>query len=252
MADETKGKDNNKRLALLEGGVASLAAVLGELGVTVAEGADPIVLVIELAKGQATTIDELEKNASEAAIAAIARAEKAEARVADLEKKIEELCLTISDQAAELVRLNSDIEQLEGHIEALQSAGDDAEGVEVAPARERPENARDFGPTFGELDRVDLVELFGNGDVGLEISFSNGDYELVELAPVAIKASDLVTAEGRFMAPTIHVRGGEHDEALHGASLVHEGSQIAYCAFPSPIALGRKQERRFEKVISFG
>jgi hypothetical protein len=59
---------------------------------------------------------------------------------------------------------------------------------------------------------ADLAAL-RNGDVGLEISFSNGDYELVELAPVAFKASDLVTAEGRFIAPTVLRRGGEHAEA---------------------------------------
>lgn len=322
---ETKAKDNNKRLALLEGGVAGLAAVLGELGVTVAEGADPIVLVIELAKGQAAKIDlndekileligastgviarfapdmelaplneaetlidcqirllkqvaDIEGSPGE--IAAIARADAAAAALGELEPKVaavgdylianypaqitaDECSLSqatrilgeetsaLAAANKEIGDLNIDIEQLEGQIEALGSAGK-AEDVEAAPGRERPEGARDFGPAFGALDRGALVALFGDGDVGLEISFSNGDYELVELAPVAIKVSDLTSVEGRFMVPVIHVRGGEHREDLHGAALVHEREQIAYCSFPSPIVLEAKQERRFEKTITFG
>jgi hypothetical protein len=61
-----------------------------------------------------------------------------------------------------------------------------------------------------------------------------------------------VSVEGRYIVPVVFVRGGDDREDLHGAVLVHGGEQIAYFAFPRPIELEPKQERRFEKAIIFG
>jgi hypothetical protein len=320
MADEKTTepkKDNNKRLALLEGGVASLAAVLGELGVKIGEKDDPIVLVIDLAKGQAAKIDANDEKlmeligASTGAIArfapdmelapmneaeplidvqirllkqlaeipgtpgelaAIARAETAENELGELRGKVEtvanyllekhpsaivdinECCLVVAvkvmdDQAAEIAELETDIEQLEGKIEAIN--GGEGDELPAIAARERPENARDFGPTFGQIDAPEIGQL-REEKAGLEIGFSNGEHEIVELAPVPINAADLQAVEGRYIAPTIHVKGGTHREDLHGAALLKDGEQIAYCQFPAPIALEVGQERRFDRAITFG
>lgn len=270
MADKDKGPDNNKKLALLEGGVASLAAVLGELGVTVGEKDDPIVLVIELAKGQATKIDEL-STVEQAAIAASARADKVEGELGELRGKVEvvanyllehhpasivgdECCLVVAvkvmgEQFAEIRELETDIEQLEGKLEAI-GAGEDGELPTVAP-RERPEGARDFGPTFGSIEASEIGQL-RDEKAGLAIGFSNGEYEIVELAPVPIDAADLQAVEGRYIAPTIHVKGGTVREEIHGAALLKDGEQISYCAFPKPIELEVGQERRFDRAITFG
>jgi hypothetical protein len=275
MADEKTTepkKDNNKRLAFLESRVSALAVAIAGLGVTVEEGADPIDLVIGLATGQAVQIDELEKNGNTAALAAIARAEKAEGELGELRGKVEtvanyllekhpsaivdinECCLVVAvkvmdDQAAEIAELETDIEQLEGKIEAIN--GGEGDELPAIAARERPENARDFGPTFGQIDAPEIGQL-REEKAGLEIGFSNGEHEIVELAPVPINAADLQAVEGRYIAPTIHVKGGTHREDLHGAALLKDGEQIAYCQFPAPIALEVGQERRFDRAITFG
>jgi hypothetical protein len=274
-----KTPDNNKRLALLESGVSAIAIALTANGFTVGEGEDPLAAAIAAVKGQAATIDDLTKkleaaeggNATDGEIAAIARADKADAELGELQAKVqavvdylcanypddvspEECALSaatriLGEQKLELEQLNIDVEQLEAQLEAKQNAGESE--LEPTVARERPENARDFGPTFGKLDRADLVELLA-ADAGLEIAFSNGEYELVGLEPIAIKGSDLVSVEGRYIAPVVFVRGGADREDIHGAVLVHGGEQIDYFAFPRPIELEAKQERRFEKAIIFG
>jgi hypothetical protein len=274
-----KTPDNNKRLALLESDVTAVAIALTANGFTVGEGEDPLAAAIAAVKGQAATIDDLTKkleaaeggNATDGEIAAIARADKADAELGELQAKVqavvdylcanypddvspEECALSaatriLGEQKLELEQLNIDVEQLEAQLEAKQNAGESE--LEPTVARERPENARDFGPTFGKLDRADLVELLA-ADAGLEIAFSNGEYELVGLEPIAIKGSDLVSVEGRYIAPVVFVRGGADREDIHGAVLVHGGEQIDYFAFPRPIELEAKQERRFEKAIIFG
>lgn len=235
MANKDTGPDNNKRLAALESGVSTLAIALDQNGFKLASGADPIEEAIKAIKGQAEKIDDL-ATSGEAAIAAVARADELNEQLLAANKEIE--------------ALNNDIEQLEGRLEALQSAGNE-DALAPVPVRERPEHARDFGPTFGLGDRKDIAKLIAEG-AAFEIAFSNGDHELVELAPVPIEGKDLVGVEGRYMAPKIFVRGGEILEHLHGAALVHGGEQLAYCEFPSPIPLEPKQQRGFEKAITFG
>lgn len=226
-AAEEKGPDNNKRLAFLEAGVSSLAIALAANGVAIGEGEDPLELAIGQIKGSA---------------AAIARAETAEN--------------ALEAVRAELVAAEKDLEALRASILDLEeklAAAQSGEPIEEpAPVRERPEHARDFGPTFGRATTEELEELIGDGE-GLEISFSNGEFEMVELAPVTIGKADLRAHSGRLaLEPPIFVRGGELDDEIHGAVLVKDGVQIDYCEFPSKLALAAKTERRFERAITFG
>lgn len=299
MRDKAKGPDNNKRLAQLESGVATIAIALTANGFTVGEGADPLAEAVKAIKSLLTDRSSLNEqlhnlagfasgtlgrlapdlelapqtdeqpfaylerltaaaepriaelltagtvegdgdgNATVGELAAIARADAAEAKITDL-------LAELGKAAAENEQLNIDLEQLEARNEDAAEALDPP-----APARDRPENARDFGPTFGQLDRAELAELVSE-DAAFEISFSNGEYEIVALAPVAVKGSDLMATEGRYSVPVIFVRGGDDREDLHGAVLVHGGEQIGYCEFPRPIELEPKQERRFERAITFG
>lgn len=299
MRDKAKGPDNNKRLAQLESGVATIAIALTANGFTVGEGADPLEEAVKAIKSLLTDRSSLNEqlhnlagfasatlgrlvpdlvlapqtdeqpfaylerltaaaepriaelltagtvegdgdgNATVGELAAIARADAAEAKITDL-------LAELGKSAAEIEQLNIDLEQLEARNDAAAEALD-----APTPARERPENARDFGPTYGTLDREDLVAVL-TSDAALEISFSNGEYEIVGLEPIALKGSDLVSVEGRYIVPVVFVRGGQVREDLHGAVLVHDGEQVAYFAFPRPIDLEPKQERRFEKAIIFG
>lgn len=268
----SKAPDNNKRLAALESGVSAIALTLAANGFTLEDGADPIEAAIGAIKGQAAKIDELETNASSAAIAAVDRADKAEAKLAELEPKVaavvDYLCANYADkvsadecalvtatrilgeQSAEIVELKTDIADLTEQRDAETDR--DALAEEVAASRERPEGARDFGPSGGSIGASELGKLIAAG-AAFELSFSNGEYEIVELAPVALAATDFVQIEGRrLVGPPVFVRGGERAEELDGVALVYGGEQVAYCQFPKPIALEAKQDRRFERAIAFG
>lgn len=300
MATQTKGPDNNKRLAELESGVSAIAIALVANGFAPkAEEIDnPLELVIKAIKGQAEQIDAAEgrvgplitattniaarygrdvelapldenedlvttqirilneiaalpEETTPGELAAIRRAETAEGLTA-IERERAELAETALEAAnKEIAELNTDIEQLEGRIDQLQAA-DVANAEEpVNLARERPEHARDFGPTFDAGERKDIAKLIAAGEA-FEIAFSNGEHEIVELAPIALEGKDLIAIEGRYLAPKIFAKGGEQVEHIHGAALLLGGEQIAYCEFPSPIAIEPRQERGFEKAITFG
>lgn len=231
-----------KTKAALESGVAALALALVANGFKVEEGADPIEVAIAAVKGQAAKIDELENNASAAAIAAVARADKAEAELDAATKELEELRTDVKDLEERIDVLQAD---------ALANAADPVN--EAPPALERPEGARDFGPSFGRLEAAELAALIENGD-DFELAFSNGKFELVELAPITIPAKDLLARAGRFqVGPAVHVRGGEEQtDLIDGVALVQGGEQLDYCQFPRPLTIEPKQERRFERALTFG
>jgi hypothetical protein len=246
----TTAPDNNKRLALLEAGVAALAIALTANGFTLEAVNNPIDEAIKAIKSLLTErsalsakVAELEAalaagpdGATEGEIAAIARADKAEE--------------DLKAATAELEELRTDVGDLEARIDEL-SAQLPPPPDPVNLAAERPEGARDFGPTFGKIDTADLGALVESG-AAFEIAFSNGAHEILELAPVAVPAGGLIGRAGRFVAPTIYVRGGERGEAIHGAVLVHDGAQIDYCEFQRPLPIEPRQERRFENSIAFG
>lgn len=159
--------------------------------------------------------------------------------------------VALAEAEKEAEQLRADIMDLE---EKLAKALDGQPIVEVTvEPRVRPEQARDVGPTFGQLDRDQLEELLGNSSGEFSIVFSNGEFEVVELEPIAIKPAQLRAMSGRrCLDQPIHVRGGDQGDELHGAALLHDGEQVAYCQFPKPITLERRQERRFDRVIFFG
>lgn len=199
--------------------------------------------------------------ASEGEIAAIARAEKAEL---ELKGALEDLDIANSDKnrlALEAAALRDAIEEKPGFLDKIRGAlgrkdpgaGEGEGGEASAPlVRERPEHARDLGPTYGKLDNKDLAELLAGG-TELEIAFSNGVHEIVDLAPVKIGSSDLASLGGRRIVNVpILIRGGGHREELHGAALIHDGEQVHYCQFPGLITIEPGQERQFVKAIFFG
>lgn len=264
-AQPAPGEDNNKRLAFLEAGASSLAKALVGCGVTLEANDESlfdqaVIVIVDYPAVHKAAFEDvltlraaLTANGAEpddganiimAAIAqikggaaAIARAEAAEKQLLDAEKELEEL--------------RGDVLDLEGKIAKLEDAKD---APDPAPEpRARPEQARDIGPAFGSVDREKLEELLGNGEGGFEIAFSNGEFEIVAIEPVPIKVADLRAMPfGRGLDTPLHVRGGEDREEIHGAALLYEGEQVAYCAFPRPVEMERGQERRFDRSIIFG
>jgi hypothetical protein len=264
--------DNNKRLAALEAGVSTLAITLAANGVDVPEGADPF----ELAIGRVKRAAELEAAAEQTTpgeIAAIARAEGAEKRVAELEAEL--AARPVSAEEAHdgaIARLEEQIDELErqgaakdSRITELEAGapvivqqpdGGEPEETPAETPLERPEGAADVGPQYAVVySSAELVALLAAGDVpGFELAFSNGQFEVVALNRIAIAPSDLLAAEGRVVVvPPVFAKLAAVDaaEELHGVGLLLDGEQVAYCAFLDQLKLEPGTERRFDRAIFF-
>lgn len=278
-----KGPDNNKRLAALESGVSQLAIALAAAGVEIGEAGDPIKYAIELIEVQreavrlpaSMLVSALEAGGEKLAadadpvlvacellsggkvtkgeMAAIARAETAEKELGQVKIELEETKEDLERVASEKGRLANELAEL------IENKGyKRPEAAEEAPAAppeplERPDGARDFGPDFHRMDPLELGNFLASDPEGLEISFSNGDYELIELEPIPVTAAELVAREGRrALTKIVQVKGGEREEPIHGAALVLAGEQIDYCQFPVPLKIEQGQVRQFVRMIFFG
>jgi hypothetical protein len=108
------------------------------------------------------------------------------------------------------------------------------EAPPAAPERVRPETARDVGPSAGGLNAAELAELLASGTAdGLELVFSNGEFEIVALAPVAIGPKELLSAEGRqIVIPAVYAKllNTDPQEELAGVGLLMQGEQISVIA----------------------
>lgn len=191
--------------------------------------------------------------ATEGEIAAIARAEAAEKRVAELEEETGELKIDVEELATARNRLANQLAE-----EGKGQAGDEPEleEPEATPtvARERPDDARDVGPTFGRLTHVEMQQLVGAG-APLELAFSNGEFELVEFSspPIEIAAADMIRVDSSryIVGKAVHVKGADHPEELHGVGLLLEGSQVGYCPFDPPLLLLPGHEWKFDRQLVF-
>lgn len=275
------GPDNNKRLAFLESRVALLisaaTAVIARFAPDMElapkdENEDLVDVQIRLLNQVATAetpcdrrIAELEAqvaagatdvagsdNATEGEIAAIARADAADARVKELE--------------AENAELRNDIEEIMSAKNALANqlaeAGQGSASSATPPAAEaeeapppplvRPEGARDVGPTYGGEAIADLAAAAATG-VTFDLVFSNGEFEILGIDPIPVPGTNLVDAEGRLrINQAVQVRGRGAIEDVAGAGLLLEGEQVAYCSLESPVKLHPGEERRFDHSLLFG
>lgn len=202
------------------------------------------------------TIEAGPTNATEGEIAAIARAEKAEGELAAALEEVKELTADVEDVMNEKNRLANAIADAGQSSSPPAVVDDEAEEAPAAAAeRVRPETARDVGPAAGGLNAAELGELLASGTAdGLELVFSNGEFEIVALAPVAIGAKELLSAEGRqIVIPPVFARllNTDPQEELAGVGLLMQGEQISYCSFPDRLTLQPGSERRFDRAIYF-
>lgn len=275
------GPDNNKRLAFLESRVALLisaaTAVIARFAPDMElapkdENEDLVDVQIRLLNQVATAetpcdrrIAELEAqvaagatdvagsdNATEGEIAAIARADAADARVKELE--------------AENAELRNDIEEIMSAKNALANqlaeAGQGSASSATPPAAEaeeapppplvRPEGARDVGPTYGGEAIADLAAAAATG-VTFDLVFSNGEFEILGIDPIPVPGTNLVDAEGRLrINQAVQVRGRGAIEDVAGAGLLLGGEQVGYCVFDPAVKLHPGEERRFDHSLLFG
>lgn len=246
-----RAPDNNKRLAVLEAGVSALAIALTANGVTVPEGADPVELAIGVIKAHA--------EAAAGAGTSTGELEQLRARVAELETEKGELETDLEDITGEknrLAGLLNDDGKSQNAGEEPEQGGEKHPFLEAQPALVRPEGARDVGPEYPVFEKGELRELLGpdHDGEGLELVFSNGDYEILALQPVPITVPQLQRMENSFIViPAIHAKLSATDqpEQIDGVGLLYGGEQIAYCRFPSKLPLPPGGERRFDRAIIF-
>lgn len=284
-----RAPDNNKRLAKLETSIASLALALAANGFDVPEGADPCEVATIVAKDAATNRAKI-ASLADAIVAlhteavgdhggAIETAIKllgdlaisdeklagANAKIASLEEAIgngasADATAALEDRIDELERAgmakDARIKELEaGAPVIVQQLEPETAPAAAAEPVERPETARDVGPEYPGLLKSAEIPLIIAGDGGeLDVAFSNGEYEIVGLAPVRIEYTDLQQFEGRnVVSPAIHatLANGDTAETLHGFGLMLNGEQIAYCPLLDPIRMQPGEEHRFHKAIFF-
>lgn len=175
-------------------------------------------------------------------------------RITELTAEVGELEHDLADMTGEKNRLAN---ELAAALEGRPSAPP-ADPVVEAPAapiaRERPEAARDVGPDYQTLTIEELNGLVAAQAHGLELAFSNGEYEILSLEPIPLAVTDLVPAEGKLMvsgAIFAKLQATDPQEELAGVGLLIGGEQIAYCPFIEKLRLEPGNERRFERAITF-
>lgn len=170
----------------------------------------------------------------------------------DLEAEVAELNQDVDDAISERNELRNKLSE-DGKSSAIAAVDDEPEVATPAPVRERPESARDVGPTNGSLTADEIQSAIDAG-ARFEIAFSNGDYELVEFGPTYVAGSDLhrFATQQFAVAPALHIKGGSVGEEIHGAGLLLEGTQVGYCTFDPAVRIEPGQERAFNRALIFG
>lgn len=283
MATEGKTKApavDGKRLAQLEAGVSALALCITANGIDLKEGQDPIDQAIALVKRwRELTIARAElqlvvaiavgvepETIEDPFAAAHGALETMKAHCVELETDVAAASKRVAELELENAELQTDVEDLTNAKNTLankladegKAAHDPAPIVaaeEPAPAPlERPETARDVGPTFGALTLPELQQAVAAG-LSFELAFSNGEFELVEFSspPIVVQAADLQLLDGyrHVVRPAIHIKGGAMPQIIKGAGLLLEGVQVAYHGFTAPLTIHPGAEWKFERQIAF-
>lgn len=237
----------------LHSGVDHLALAIAAAGIELTDGQDPILQAIAIVEdfraraanmAEAIVAGEHELNegetpfvaalrilskppgdATDGEIAAIARAEKAEARVSELEVLIET-----------------------GRV-----GGDCAANPELPPAKRHV--AAECGPIGQRSTAAELHTFLEDGP--LELVFSDGENEIFEFEPVTLAVADLYRHGNRLMVmPPIEITGPRGADAvpieIEGVALLVNGEQVDYCPLESKLTINPGDCRRFSRAFTFG
>jgi predicted nucleic acid-binding Zn-ribbon protein len=174
-------------------------------------------------------------------------------------KRIVELTAEIGELEQDLLDMTNAKNELANQL-AAEGKGTGQAPPPPPPPDPEPENligdrdprARDVGPGFSTLTEVAIGALVEEGG-DFELAFSNGEFEIVELQPVKIRAKDLhrVDSSRWIVGPAVHVKGAVARVRLAGAGLLYKGEQVGYCAFDPALVVDPGQERRFDRCLIF-
>lgn len=211
-------------------------AVAAAVGVGIEEVTDPLAAA-EVALGtMKTRITELEDaakagptDATAGEIAAIARADAAEAALDHANGIVDELRKSIADALAD-------------------GSGQDPEAEPVPVDRA----AIECGPDAPRLSTDDLRVLVDEG-ADFALVFSDGTHEIVAIGPVDLPSRNLHRHAGRYVvAETITIKGLTASETIDGAALFMNGEQVQYCRFDPAHVINPGEVHQFNRAIAFG
>ena len=223
-----------KQLAELQGRVQELDQALALAGFELEEGQDPIGLAIAVINARHHDSLAAAQHLVESGVDATAHVQGGGSLVTALVDHAKGLLEHVGKLSA-----------------ALADAGGDAEAGLDAPIV-RPDNARDVGPQFPQVDREDLEAMIAD-NARFELVFSDGKAEIADFEPIRIPSSDLaMIARRRQVSKPVFVKGATGPREIDGAGLLLNGEQVAYCKFPSAVRIEPGQERRFERALTFG
>lgn len=228
MADENQA---NERLAYLEDRIVALhAAVFGLAGRFAPE--------MELAPldGEDTFDTNLRLIGQIAAIEG-APGEVVDPRIAGLEHENAELRASLTATRGHATRAKNEVAVLR------------AERSPTPRKVGRPRGA--FGKA-GEAYSPDLAAIAIGGEESVEIVFSDGKAEIVDLPPVTAFAHAWLPRGGRHMLrEPVELEGGDADLEVAGAALLSGGEQIGWCEFPEPVRVPKHGRVRLENCLTF-
>lgn len=206
------------------GGIPGALMGLGLDGFEPIDGEDPVNAVdrFMLAAGEALAA----KPASEDAAAAVKRADDLEVKVGQLEDANK----TLSED-----------------LELARAAFAHAKGEALKVGRKLPRSTKARKIVPMEINRELLAAAMVDALDPMQIVFSNGATEIIELEPLAVypPAFRLVQADQYRLIEDVLVKGSRDGTRVRGFGLVVDGKQIAWQAI-EPVDLPAGQERKFQ------
>ncbi len=182
------------------------------------------------------------------ALAALTKDEGETDRVAELEG-------LLADRGTELDNVREDLRKANEAAAASASRADRADRARLTAQRPKVKSskARKVGEMQADgVDRELMDKLMDAGEDELELVFTDGQREVVELEPIAVYPAAFRRARaGKFMLnDALEVRATMDGIALAGVALLDSsGKQVAYSPLIEPVTMHAGQRRKFDNLI---
>lgn len=151
------------------------------------------------------------------------------------------------------------IEELEKELAAQKAKTSKAKKAASVAEAAAPATPRDVGPLKKQKSGRDLLEAIGDADQ-VELVFSDGQAELVDLKPRTISADGfelLGNDRVRLKVDELRVHGPRPGEAgapygLRGYGLLLDGKQVAWAGRPEQLSIGAGTQLELKDDVVFG
>lgn len=243
--------EDNQAVDALPERVAGLVERLGAAGFNLAAGEDPIALAGAIVDGHAkyqrdgAELHELLNKRDGFSFGEGETCFAAAARV------IDNLDVLVALREQELGEVKASLTATRGHAtRAKNEAAVLREARSPTPRKVGRPVAR-FGKP-GVAYSPELAAIAIAGEESVEIVFSNGKAEIIDLAPVTARAHAWLQSRGRHMLrEAVELEGGDADLEVAGFALLAGGEQVGWCELPEPVRVPKHGRVRLENCIVF-